>query len=172
MHRITIANHLSSWSPDLTDRSDASLFFFKILVAMSGSGQLWSEVKLKHKYITVSKAWKYRRPHFHILFFFLVLSDLKTIIGLKIWKTESSWITFSVSDYCVVYVLFNMWKFWSSEFDTLWEMVFVFPFSVHKWFFYPFLINLIKVWKKCKFQTALDSTSEQCKVFFTRRIGM
>ena len=109
MHRITIANHLSSWSPDLTDRSNASLFFFKILVAMSGSGQLWSEVKLKHKYITVS-----RRPHFLHRFLIFLLCQ---IVGLKIWKTESSWITFSVSDYCVVYVLFNIWKFWSSEFD-------------------------------------------------------
>ena len=130
MHRITIANHLSSWSPDLTDRSDASLFFFKILVAMSGSGQLWSEVKLKHKYITVS-----RRPQFLHRFLLFLLCQ---IVGLKIWKTESSWITFSVSDYCVVYVLFNMWKFWSSGFDTLWEMVFVFPFSIHKWFFLSF----------------------------------
>ena len=131
--QITYLADLLIWPIDPTPR-----FFFKILVAMSGSGQLWSEVKLKHKYITVSKASKSRRPQFsHPFFFFLVMSDLKTV-GLKIWKTESRWITFSVSVYCVVYVLFNMWKFWSSGFDALWELVFVFPFSIDDFFFILF----------------------------------
>ena len=121
--QITYLADLLIWPIDPTPR-----FFFKILVAMSGSGQLWSEVKLKHKYITVSKVSKSRRPQFsHPFFsFLLTMSDLKTV-RLKIWKTERRWITFSVLGYCIVYVLFNMWKLWSSGFDALWEMVFVYP---------------------------------------------
>ena len=62
--QITYLADLLIWPIDPTPR-----FFFKILVAMSGSGQLWSEVKLKHKYITVSKASKSRRPQFSHPFF-------------------------------------------------------------------------------------------------------
>ena len=92
------------------------------------------------------------------------MSDLKTV-RLKIWTTESRWINFSVSGYCIVYVLFNMWKFWSSGLDALWELVFVFPFSIDN-FFLSFFDKSCEVLKELDHDYIFDLRSAFWRGFF------
>ena len=134
--QITYLADLLIWPIDPTPR-----YFFKILVAMSGSGQMWSEVKLKHKYITVSKVSKYRRPQFShpfILSCYVRFKDRKTKVDESISQFRAI-VLFTFCSKCE--------NFGRLDWMLCGNWYLFFPLVCIDNFFYPFLINLVKFWK-------------------------